>query len=352
MITVFFKLPFRYRRNKGGRFPKRREMTVCIAAACERATKVVVATDRALSYAGIVSDSLRGKMIWIDDWLVLYAGTPANTALIIAALREIVSDKPTSRNVRQAFYSAYCRRKALYSSFPTLSSYDITLETFKTEGLRIFGEAEFTRLSQEIAQVGAEFSEQLLVVGWGDTPNAVMLYEISPDGDRDHHFSGVAAIGSGSDVALSTMMLLGQSRDSSLTQTLYAVAAAKFASEKTSEGDVGRKTCFYITWKRTEGDTEHKPPGRFLEDEHVEQLYALWDRYGRPRIPDQVYLPVNDVLKSLGMASHPNVAELHAILRSASSTSPSDQVTPEQSALAASEPGEEPDNKSNDTVHS
>jgi hypothetical protein len=57
-------------------------MTVCIAAACERGTKAVVATDRVLSYAGIVSDNLPGKMIWIDNWLVLYAGTPSNTSMI------------------------------------------------------------------------------------------------------------------------------------------------------------------------------------------------------------------------------------------------------------------------------
>ncbi len=85
-------------------------MTVCIAAACERATKIVVATDRVLSYAGVVSDSLPGKMIWIDDWLVLYAGTPANTALIIAALREIVKEKLIVSDVRQSFHAAYSRR--------------------------------------------------------------------------------------------------------------------------------------------------------------------------------------------------------------------------------------------------
>jgi 20S proteasome alpha/beta subunit len=293
-------------------------MTVCIAAACERATKVVIATDRALSYAGIVSDTIPGKMIWIDDWLVLYAGMPANTALIIAALREIVKDKPTSENVRQVFYAAYCRRKGLLSSFPSLSSYDMSLETFKEDGLKIFGKSEFTRLSQEIAQTGTAFNEQLLVIGWGKTPHAVMLYEVSPDGDRDHHYSGIAAIGSGSEVALSTMMLLGQSRDSSLAETMYTVAAAKFASEKSIGEDVGRKTSIYITWKRTAEDATDKPPGKFIEEADIKKLYALWDRYGRPRISGQIFLPVNQILQSIGMPSHPTTAELNALIQSAS----------------------------------
>ncbi len=290
-------------------------MTVCIAAACERATKIVVATDRVLSYAGVVSDSLPGKMIWIDDWLVLYAGTPANTALIIAALREIVKEKLIVSDVRQSFHAAYSRRKGLLSSFPVLSPYDIDLETFKKDGLNIFGESEFARLSQEIGQCGAGFNEQLLVLGWGETPHAVMLYEVSPDGDRDHHFSGIAAIGSGSEVALSTMMLLGQSRNSSLAETLYTVAAAKFASERTTEGDVGRKTSMHISWKRSEKDIDSKPPGKFLEEGQIALLYGLWECYGRPRISDHVFLPVNELLKSIGLSSHPSTAELNAIVR-------------------------------------
>ncbi len=304
-------------------------MTVCIAAACERATKVVVATDRALSYGGIVAETIPGKMIWIDDWLVLYAGWPANTALIIAALRETVKSKLTSGNVRQAFRAAYCRRRGLLSSFFPLSSYDMGLETFKKNGLKIFGKAEFNRLSQEIAQSSAAFIEQLLVVGWGKTPHAVMLYEVSPNGDWDHHFGGIAAIGSGNEVALSTMLLLGQSRSSSLAETLYTVAAAKFASEKSIGEDVGRKTSMCVVWQRTDKDKKQKPPVGFLTDQQVQQLYSLWDRYGRPRISDHIFPPAREILQSMGMSYQPNAAELNAIIRLASEASKTNQPTTE-----------------------
>jgi hypothetical protein len=290
-------------------------MTVCIAAACEGATKVVVATDRLISYAGVVSESIPGKMLWLDDWLVLYAGAPSNTSLIIDTIHEVTQEKLTRANVQATLRTAYQRRKGLLSSFPSLSSYDETLEKFQESGLKRFGKYEFGRISQEIARNGREFEEQLLAVGWGDSPASVMLYEVSSNGDFDHRLSGIAAIGIGCDVALSTMMLLGQSRDSSLAETLYTVAAAKFASEKSTEGDVGKKTSMYITWKRTQTDAINPPPGNLVQEEHITELHKLWDAYGRPKISDHVFRPVNNILKSLGVPGRPSTKELNALMR-------------------------------------
>jgi hypothetical protein len=291
-------------------------MTVCIAAACDRATKVVVATDRVLSFAGISADTLPGKLFWIGDWLVLYAGSPSNTAMIVADLHEISKQTPTAENVRQTFSQAYRRRKGRFSSFATLSTYDMTLEQFESQGLKKFGTDEFNRLSQEISQRGQEFNEQLMVIGWGATPNAVMLYELSAWGDSDHHMSGAAAIGSGSEVALSTMLLLGQSRDRSLAQTIYTVAAAKFASEKSTDGDIGRKTCIRVAWKRTDADASSRPPGEFLTEDEINKLYALWDKYGKPRIAPDVYPAVHEILKSHKIAAHVTAEEFNSLIRS------------------------------------
>jgi len=62
-------------------------MTVCVAALCENGQKVVVATDCRLSYAGIASDSLAGKLYWFGDWMFLYAGNPSHIELINEELR-------------------------------------------------------------------------------------------------------------------------------------------------------------------------------------------------------------------------------------------------------------------------
>jgi 20S proteasome alpha/beta subunit len=293
-------------------------MTVCIAAACEQGTKVVVATDRLISYAGIAANNIPAKMYWLDDWLVMYAGQPANTSLIIDGVGQVLKPKLARENIQQSFKVAYQNRKAFMSSFQTLSAYNMSIEEFQRNGYSRFGADEFKRISQEISQASSYFNEQLLVIGWGKTEKAVMLYEISPDGDRDHRISGVAAIGSGSEVALSTMMLLGQNRDSSLADTMYTIAAAKFASEKTSERDVGDQTAMYITWKRTAKDAEDRPTGKDIQHWQIARLHKIWNRYGKPSIPRQAYPEIVANLRELQIKSSSSTAMLNALMRSAS----------------------------------
>jgi hypothetical protein len=169
----------------------------------------------------------------------------------------------------------------------------------------------------------------LLAVGWGESPRSVVLYEVSSNGDFDHRLSGMATIGAGCDVALSTMMLLGQSRDSSLAETLYTVAAAKFASEKSTEGDVGKKTSMWVAWKRTQADAVDPPPGKRVQEEDIIKLYKLWDVYGRPRISDHVFRPVNDILKSMEITNHPSPNELNAFMRLANQSNQAGSAAPE-----------------------
>ena len=75
--------------------------------------------------------------------------------------------------------------------------------------------------------------DQFLVSGWGPVnERSAMICLIAPDYTACDDVSGCMAVGSGGEVALSTMLMLGQSRDSPLSQTIYRVAAAKFMSEK------------------------------------------------------------------------------------------------------------------------
>ncbi|MGH2510709.1 MAG: hypothetical protein ACRDHZ_25345, partial [Ktedonobacteraceae bacterium] len=100
-------------------------------------------------------------------------------------------------------------------------------------------------------------------------------------------------------------------------QTLYAVAAAKFASEKSTDGDIGKKTCIRIAWKRTGIDAASpQPPGEFLTEDEIKNLYVLWDKYGRPRIAPDVTPAVHEILKSHKIASHITAEELNALIRS------------------------------------
>lgn len=100
-----------------------------------------------------------------------------------------------------------------------------------------------------------------------------------------HALDGIVAIGSGTDVAMSTMLVLGQNRAMTLEETLYSVASAKFAAER-CEG-VGRTTTMFVSWKRTDNDPENRRSGNFVHPPTNGRAKEGWDKYGKPRIPHQ-----------------------------------------------------------------
>ena len=275
-------------------------MTVCIAAACDGGEKVVCATDGLLSYGPVTGDTMLGKFSWHGDWCCMFAGDPSNVQMVFEEMHELKEPELKRATVKKIFLKAYRIRQAKWLAQKVLSPYDLSMDEFKNEGLRMFGEAEFTRLSKAINEHSFQYDDQLLIVGWGKALGATMIYQIDPDGDRDHKHTGIAAIGAGRDVALSTLLLLRQSRDSSLEETLYAVAAAKFSAEKSLGQSVGQNTGMYITWKRTDKDDPDKPPGMFVQDEEVEQLRELWEDYGKPRIPDEGWNVIDNISRKLG----------------------------------------------------
>jgi hypothetical protein len=260
-------------------------MTVCVAALCENGQKVVVATDCRLSYAGIASDSLAGKLYWFGDWMFLYAGNPSHIELINEELRRCPPLERTT--IYDTVLAAYHRAKSKYLAHVVLSPFDLTMEEFKAEGLKMFGEKTHAHLSEEIESEGVYFNEHLLVVGWGDHENSANIFQIGSTTLESHALSGVAAIGSGAEVALSNLLLLKQARYSGLGNTLYAVASAKFSAEMSQDVDVGANTMMYVAWKRLPNENPLQRTGRFVREEEVGWLRKAWEEYGKPRIPDE-----------------------------------------------------------------
>ena len=270
-------------------------MTVCVAALCENGRKIVSATDWRLSYGGVASDAAAGKMIWFGDWQFMYAGIPDQTNLIFEELRPRA--KFDRASVNDAVLDAYRKAKARFCAHAILSQYDLTMEEFKKEGLKIFGEETFARLTQAIERHGAYFNEHLLIAGFGDSPNAAHLFQVGSD-TSSPTLGGAAAIGSGAEIAMSTLVNLKQARYRSLGDTIYAVAAAKFSAEMADDDSIGPKTSIYISWKRTESDTE-KPPGEFLAPEEIDELRAVWEEHGRPKMPDAAAPPLWKIVKRI-----------------------------------------------------
>jgi ATP-dependent protease HslVU (ClpYQ) peptidase subunit len=293
-------------------------MTVCIAAVCEGGRQAVCATDGLLSYSGIVADVLLAKMYFINEWLFMYAGEPSQAQMILEEIHWVLkeSGEHLSRaNIQQVTSKAYDRRMAARCSAPILRPLNFTSEEFKRSGLEKLGAAEFSRLTQEIEKQAQHFQEQLLVVGWGKAERACMIYEEGPFGNADHGMEGVAAIGSGAEMALSTMLLLGQSRESMLPETLYAVASAKFAAEKSHGQDVGFETSMYVCEKAVEGAPN--PPGKMVQKDEIARLRKLWEEHGRPRIPDSIYGELATITNKIGYDAHISPKRLEAFMQSA-----------------------------------
>ena len=239
--------PLRKPRPNNRRHLTLKAMTVCIAAACNQGRHVVVATDGLLSYGGITADVIHSKIRWLDDWLCMYAGEPSNTKMIFEELHSVAREQRLTRaNIKTFIRAAYQKRRDWVAASRVLAGYDMNLDEFKKDGPTIFVQGEFERLSKELQQEGKCFAEQILVVGWGATEYATMIYEVSPDRDGDHADAGFTAIGSGAEVAIANLMLLEQGRQCSIDDTLYSVASAKFAAEKSQDRDVGDRTTLYV----------------------------------------------------------------------------------------------------------
>jgi ATP-dependent protease HslVU (ClpYQ) peptidase subunit len=305
-----FTVPCRPRAARGT------SMTVCIAAACEGGKQVVCATDGLLSFGGITADVMKGgKLYWINEWLFMYAGEPSQSQLILEEMHYVRKEKnvPIDReHVQEITRAAYNRRIGRVCSASVLGPLNVELDDFIKNGLKRFGKSEFARLTMEIQNQGHNFNEHMIVVGWGKADASCMIYEVGPYGDSDHGLDGVAAIGSGREIALSTMLLLGQSRNSFLPETLYAVASAKFAAEKSHGQDVGPHTSMYITEKYKEGGAT--PPGKYVQPDEVERLRKLWEQYGRPKISVEVHDEACRITNAVGYDAHVSVEHIEAKL--------------------------------------
>lgn len=294
-------------------------MTVCIAAACDSGKVIVTATDGLLSLGSVVGDTMAAKIIWKGEWQFMYAGTPSNTAMILGEVDEIAQaddEALTRRNVQRTVRSAYMRVTSRLGSFNALLPFNMTIGEFKKRGLAALGEQWHAEISNQIRHATSQINEQLLVVGWGIAPASAMLYEIGPYGDQNHSYGGVAVIGSGSTVAQSSLLMFGQGRHRTLAETIFNVAMSKFASEKSVELDVGRKTAICVSRKAVEGGP-YAFQSESLNDDEISELRKVWNEDVRPKMPLNGRLVANRIAQRLGGHEVSDMVEtINAVIQS------------------------------------
>lgn len=306
-------------------------MTVCIAAACEDGEKIVTATDGLLSLGDVTGECLPGKMRWFGDWQFMYAGTPATFALVMEEISKthIGDSEALSRlRIQGTVLEAYRAVRSRLASFEVLSPFGISIQEFLASGVEPFGESPHDELIRQISYRGSQLQDQLLVLGWGLSDHSAMLYEIGPSGDSLHEAAGFTAIGSGSQMAHTMLLLLGQARHRKLADTIFNVACAKFFSEKSGELDVGKATTIYVQRKRTAEDNTGGLCGDFVSFEDIDKLRCLWTEYLKPRIPDEARSEINQIAARMnsGRISFRDMAEhITASQRMAAKNAPATQ---------------------------
>jgi hypothetical protein len=294
-------------------------MTVCVAAHCEHgkgASKVVCAVDKKLSHV-VSADVDAAKLLFGHDFIFMFSGHLSNSDLIMDEIR-LDFGKESKQNVKALVRRAYRKRMAQWSADRFLLQYNLDMDEFMAKGRNTFGEERFSELSRAIDQDAVNFQEHVLVVGWERERKMPVFFSMSRDGLASHALDGLAAIGSGADVAMSTMLMLQQSRFMTLEETIYSVAAAKFAAE--SCDGVGEKTTMWVSWQRTDGDPKERPAGNFVQPADVEELRKLWKKHGKPRIPDQAIKLTNSIATKLwdGRGRPIGIQHLDLLMRSAS----------------------------------
>jgi hypothetical protein len=255
-------------------------MTLCVAALCEQGSpqgaKVVCAVDGLLSHI-VSADVGAPKILFLGDWVFMFAGQLSNADLMMDEIRQT---KFSPQVVKTLVRHAYRKRMGQWSADRHLLQYEMDMAEFKTDGRNIFGEERFAEISRTIEQDASNYQEQVMVVGWGESKTQPILFGMDRVGLTSHSLDSLAAIGVGQDIAMSTMLVLGQHRGMTLEETLYSVSSAKFAAERCD--GVGQTTTMFVSWKRTENDPIDRRSGNFVHPPQMEELRKVWEKYGNP----------------------------------------------------------------------
>lgn len=296
------------------RLLRKKPMTVCIAAACNRGDYLVTCTDGALTNNGETFDLTMAKMVWFDDWQFMYTGEPSNADLILENIRH-ERRRLTRENIQIVVRAAFRKRLNQWISDYVLSPFDIDVKGFKAKGKRIFTDKVRDELTKELKDATNLFNEEIMVVGWGSSSRSVMIYGCNRYGPWSGSLTGIAAVGSGGTIATSTLLSYGINRSSSLEDALYAVAAAKFSAAERGEA-VRQNTTVYVSRKRTDEDPADERIGEFLSAQEIKRLYRAWVRYGRARVPDEARQTLMAI--SQRVSGGVNLESLPSLMRSIS----------------------------------
>jgi hypothetical protein len=273
-------------------------MTVCVAAISLVDQNVVGACDMMLSRADdsiAATDDVALKVIpLISRWGVMYAGSPTHAIDIVSRAGHLLQTnlRPTvlaesMAEVRRVMQTAYIEELSHQISIQILGRYGIDLTQFRENGLKQFGDVEFSIINKSIREFSLKTS--FLVCGTDKDDFPHLFTVASPSGALVvNDPAGRAAIGSGAQMALGA---LGNRKITGLRvrELLYRVCEAKFAAE-TAHG-VGRSTLL-TCWRKGFDFTAWGM--------QTEELKAIWERTGKEPVPEDAIQKIDAAFGTTG----------------------------------------------------
>jgi hypothetical protein len=261
-------------------------VTICIASLAESGRNIVVATDQKAAMESASADHVMVKGDFIGlQWFAMWSADDIGP--IPSILRRTEDDlkannaKPfrwTARQVATALSRAYQHETRERAVNEFLSPFGLDMPEFLSNGSHIFQDTYIARL-QDIQRF--DLGINFLVAGYHDLTASIFTV-----GRRGHvnYFNkpGFWAIGSGESLAFGALVLRGHNIDRTTEETLYAVLEAKFCAE--SARDVGKHT--------TAGVLDPHALIQVMPAERIDLVRDLWERQGRPPVPPEALLGI------------------------------------------------------------
>lgn len=214
-------------------------MTICIAAHCFSAQKIILVSDTMISTGSMTSEWAALKFRWIaQHWCVQFAGNDISGVipLLDDVADKLAGEEDSRRHVEAAFIAAFQKQLRIKAETEVLGGFGYTLQDFRSKGLQELGPDLFTRLAYALENLSID--SEFLVAGFDKGEPRIFTVQ-SPGKLNDYSAMGFWAIGSGQTNALGSLFNV-HTRSLDLQDKVYRVLEAKFNAE--SALGVGKAT--------------------------------------------------------------------------------------------------------------
>jgi hypothetical protein len=280
-------------------------VTVCIAAICEAAERLVFVSDAMISSDNTSAEGAR-KMDLITGqgpWVAMFAGyAPAflemsehvrrhlKGACGVTECSSLPLNDTTADGMIKGFECAHRVRLLKLIETNVLLNYGITREQFVQHGRQWFGDIRFAALDEEIRALDTDID--FLVAGF-EPSGRPRMFSLTADGkamriDQLHYH----AIGNGQFEALSALHPVAQFVHSkNVGEIVYRLLSAKFAAE--SAPRVGKDYTVAVVVSRSVGLGQHK----FIGLDAIAKAKEKWRESAAAPVPADVAAILNDEIK-------------------------------------------------------